>query len=71
MLFNAIALLSAGAIAQAAVSLEHQDLAQMPPSGERFNEYVVLPGHDTPNDYELPRPQDYATCVICLPLLRV
>jgi hypothetical protein len=65
MLARAIFLLGATAGAQAAVSLEHKEIAHMPAVGERFNEYVVLDGHDTPNDYELPRPQDYATYVVC------
>jgi hypothetical protein len=59
MILQAVRMAAVWAVAQAAVSLEHQELAQAPAPNERFNEYVVLPGHDMPNDYELPRPQDY------------
>ena len=47
-----------------AVSLQNPDAADgKPEKPPRFNEYVVLDGHNQANDYTLPRPEDYVEYV--------
>lgn len=60
--------------AHGAVSLSQQDVRDQAASGRKFyrNEYVVLDGHDVPNSYSYPLPQDYVRYrVVCLHVIVV